>query len=736
MANSTYRLIAFICAHIIATLFCFGLVAIAQDSVTLEQDTNRFGSDYHGFDLDEPNPGLCRTACAEDNRCRAYTYVKPGVQGANARCYLKGVAPEATTDTCCISGIKRSLPAGALPDRSAAIATGGGFSTVLDPAQLYPDGAELYVALSGGFRIDKDTVASPGRSNVVFTWDISKVTRATSDAALWQISTKPFPPFAGDSPATRNPDGLVASGVVHNRRTFAVDAAAAVTEAKRQTKQPTLIFGDGALCQHANCDGFRFIACARSNGEGELISYPEMRGFRLDWCKHAGRECGAPAANLYCLERGYNYAARWAIDPKIGAGAEDQQEWLFYVRFIPLRSAASPTIVAKPSNVMRLFYNFPETTPDFQFYSEDVERVPSPSYELINLRYRADHSFKVPKNCKEPSGGSEPRSIVKAFKKLWNGAINKAYQKAQDAVVKVADRMTFGLVPKRIWNVGLDVAMMYAGIPPDLPNIKDIMSGGLDPRDIAKGALEEAGSAAISNLAAGGVDYLASEMAGEMLKEFPVNSVLPDTGNLFGDALLAEIKEEARDRFDVELQSIIDDPTRSLEDKVRYALEVRTRNALIDSADEFDNLVKSEYKFCHRVRFYPTYFVTVRNTSDRDIPNFTIEAADNGRIFKSKSVDVMLRAGQTMTIPLSPEMELPALPDKYQFVEDNVNEEIGLWINEIYPNRKTKVIIRASGDFVCRDPLGPQTRVCGTEMKTLFVSPQQHLLNADLSLIP
>ena len=79
-----------------------------------EIDTNRGGSDYASFDLPRAEPQQCLDRCKGDNRCLAWTYVKPGVQGANARCYLKSPAPPATANNCCISGtFTRILDGGA-----------------------------------------------------------------------------------------------------------------------------------------------------------------------------------------------------------------------------------------------------------------------------------------------------------------------------------------------------------------------------------------------------------------------------------------------------------------------------------------------------------------------------------------------------------------------------------------------------------------------------------------------
>lgn len=71
-----------------------------------EPSTDRAGSDYRNFNLASPHPEDCQVACNSDSHCRAWTYVRPGVQGPQARCWLKNHVPAARHDTCCISGIK------------------------------------------------------------------------------------------------------------------------------------------------------------------------------------------------------------------------------------------------------------------------------------------------------------------------------------------------------------------------------------------------------------------------------------------------------------------------------------------------------------------------------------------------------------------------------------------------------------------------------------------------------
>jgi len=73
-------------------------------SLNLEPNTNRFGNDYRNITMDVPDPDLCRTECEKDPKCRAFTYVKPGIQGPKARCWLKDRVPAASANSCCVSG--------------------------------------------------------------------------------------------------------------------------------------------------------------------------------------------------------------------------------------------------------------------------------------------------------------------------------------------------------------------------------------------------------------------------------------------------------------------------------------------------------------------------------------------------------------------------------------------------------------------------------------------------------
>jgi len=69
---------------------------------------DRPGSDYRSFEMPQPDPGACQAICAREGPCRAWTFVRPGVQGPRARCWLKTSIPEPHDDGCCTSGVERA----------------------------------------------------------------------------------------------------------------------------------------------------------------------------------------------------------------------------------------------------------------------------------------------------------------------------------------------------------------------------------------------------------------------------------------------------------------------------------------------------------------------------------------------------------------------------------------------------------------------------------------------------
>ncbi|HLX14098.1 MAG TPA: PAN domain-containing protein [Bradyrhizobium sp.] len=57
---------------------------------SVETSIDRAGGDYRTFELKRgEGDEICKGACVGDNRCRAWTYARPGYVGKEAHCFLK-----------------------------------------------------------------------------------------------------------------------------------------------------------------------------------------------------------------------------------------------------------------------------------------------------------------------------------------------------------------------------------------------------------------------------------------------------------------------------------------------------------------------------------------------------------------------------------------------------------------------------------------------------------------------
>ena len=84
------------------------IMANAKLGPLAEPNFDRPGQDYKNFELDS-NANTCEFACTKDAKCKAWTYVKPGVQGLKARCWLKTGVPPLRSNSCCTSGLKAGI---------------------------------------------------------------------------------------------------------------------------------------------------------------------------------------------------------------------------------------------------------------------------------------------------------------------------------------------------------------------------------------------------------------------------------------------------------------------------------------------------------------------------------------------------------------------------------------------------------------------------------------------------
>jgi PAN domain len=74
----------------------------------VETSIDRFGGDYRSFELKRGDgDAACKLACAADNKCRAWTYARPGYVGREARCFLKKEIKPPRRKPGFISGVVR-----------------------------------------------------------------------------------------------------------------------------------------------------------------------------------------------------------------------------------------------------------------------------------------------------------------------------------------------------------------------------------------------------------------------------------------------------------------------------------------------------------------------------------------------------------------------------------------------------------------------------------------------------
>lgn len=115
---SHVRNAASVALSVILALSC-SMVRAAE--VSMEAGMDKLGSDYRGFATGR-DPQACRQACADDAACQAYTFVKPGIKGPEAMCFLKSAAPPSVANDCCVSGAKQAASAARTPVRLPALA--------------------------------------------------------------------------------------------------------------------------------------------------------------------------------------------------------------------------------------------------------------------------------------------------------------------------------------------------------------------------------------------------------------------------------------------------------------------------------------------------------------------------------------------------------------------------------------------------------------------------------------
>ncbi len=83
-----------------------GVVELRNGAI--ETSIDRLGGDYHSFELKSgEGDETCKAACVGDNKCRAWSYARPGYAGKDAHCFLKKEIKPPRRKPGYISGVVR-----------------------------------------------------------------------------------------------------------------------------------------------------------------------------------------------------------------------------------------------------------------------------------------------------------------------------------------------------------------------------------------------------------------------------------------------------------------------------------------------------------------------------------------------------------------------------------------------------------------------------------------------------
>ena len=85
-----------------------GAGVVGPRNWAVETSIDRPGGDYKSFEVKSGDgDDICKAACTADNKCRAWTYVRPGYVGKEAHCFLKKEIKPPRRKAGFVSGVVR-----------------------------------------------------------------------------------------------------------------------------------------------------------------------------------------------------------------------------------------------------------------------------------------------------------------------------------------------------------------------------------------------------------------------------------------------------------------------------------------------------------------------------------------------------------------------------------------------------------------------------------------------------
>ncbi|HEY9143063.1 MAG TPA: hypothetical protein VIM90_03420 [Arenimonas sp.] len=359
---------------------------------------------------------------------------------------------------------------------------------------------------------------------------------------MWQVSRTPFYGPVDD------PVGLVASGVV-SRRVFEIDLRDF----------------------HPKQERFRRVAALPARGSTPASDAPALDVSAARAAMASGATWSPPAPRYYV--RVVPVDARPSLDP-----------------------SRRPAVIGKPSRALELVLDdAPAPTPEMSGF-EVVSRQDF-DLRLVAFRYQPTVTIeRWPAGCKviPRDEGKDAIDVIGeapgALVDLVNWA-SGAYASLKKLAVSLVGKL-LPFVPESVISVALDSALAAAGIPPSIPNVDQLMTGG--------------------------ADYLATQVA----EQIPV----PASGALAEMAV----------------------------DQAREQIRQRTREALLDTARQLAEQQRRSVTWCTRYIADPYFEVTLRNAAATPAKNAQLILGNSGDLLETTTVDIAhMDAGQVFTLPIA-----------------------------------------------------------------------------------
>lgn len=371
---------------------------------------------------------------------------------------------------------------------------------------------------------------------------------------------------------------------------------------------------------------------------------------------------------------------------------------IMHVRVLPISETGLEQVVGMPSNTMRIFYgtDLPQQPP-YEFYAK--EKVPGsrPQVRMTKLEFEPFRTeARWPPGCKtwEEKYEKDDKKLLEKVGKFLSGAwgwTSKSYQWMKNRVVDVAGALTLNLIPDNAMEFALNSALVSAGIPPDIPNINDMMRDGVDglARGVAKTAVQQVPTADLaSNVGTLAVD-ITVETASSMAEE------------------------ELRERLEKEI-------------------EKRSRQALLQAADELEAELKKNGKkaLCSTTYFQGVYKVTVENTGTERYEDLAV-SVDAAPVYLQHTWTVDLAPGEKMTLVAVGAPKMPNGPYSQPLLlqGNRAEEDMSRWWNDIVNDEEVEIEVSLPGALEC---LGgdPSSQFCQRERFVAHKSPPQMVSEA------